>query len=72
MFEAIIWGGAVLSVIGLIGLIWCIVRVMQARRAQLDDEAMRAVLARVLPMNMGALFISVIGLMCVVIGVLLG
>ncbi len=72
MFETIVWVGAVISLVGLAGLIWCILRVAKARRAQLPDEEMRAILQSVLPMNMGALFLSVIGLMLVVVGVILG
>ncbi|MEL6466914.1 MAG: hypothetical protein AAFQ58_18275 [Pseudomonadota bacterium] len=69
IFDGLIWGGAALSVAGLIGLVWCIIRVWRARAAGLDDTAMRAVMARVLPLNLGALFISVIGLMLVILGI---
>ncbi len=72
MFEMMIWAGAAISLLGLAGLIWCILRVMKARRAKLPDDEMRALLQSVLPMNMGALFLSVIGLMLVVVGVILG
>ena len=72
MFEVMIWVGAGISVIGLAGILWCIFRVARARRAELEDDAMRAVLQSVIPMNMGALFLSVIGLMLVVVGVMLG
>ncbi len=72
MFDIMIWVGAGLSLLGLAGLIWCIVRVARARRAGLSDEALRGEVARVLPMNMAALFLSVIGLMLVVVGVILG
>lgn len=69
--ELIVWAGAAVSLIGLVGLVWCILRVWRARRAQLDDVAMRIVLQKVLPINTGALFLSVLGLMMVVIGILL-
>ena len=72
MFEIMIWVGAAVSVTGLAGLIWCIIRVLRARRSKLDDDEMRAVLQSVVPVNMGALFLSVLGLMLVVIGVILG
>ena len=72
MFEMMIWAGAVISIVGLAGIVWCILRVAKARRAKLEDAAMRAVLQSVIPMNMGALFLSVIGLMLVAVGVILG
>lgn len=72
MFEMMIWAGAAISVIGMAGIGWCIVRVWRARRAKLEDDKMRAVLQSVIPVNMAALFLSVIGLMLVAIGVFLG
>lgn len=71
VFEMIIWGGTALSLLGLLGLIYCILRVSRAKRAGLSDEAMRDELKKVVPLNMGALFISVIGLMMVIIGIFL-
>ncbi|WP_375230647.1 hypothetical protein [Roseobacter sp. S98] len=72
IFDVIIWTGAGVSLLGLAGLIWCIVYVARARRARLADEEMRAVLRRALPLNLGALFLSVIGLVLVIIGIFLG
>lgn len=57
--------------LGLFGLVWCIVRVSRAKRANLDDEAMRKVIQSAMPLNLGALFLSVIGLMMVIIGIFL-
>ncbi|SHK82849.1 hypothetical protein ROG8370_00604 [Roseovarius gaetbuli] len=69
--EILIWLGAAVSLAGLVGLIWCIVTVWKARKAGLSDEAMRATMQKVVPINTAALFLSVIGLMMVVIGILL-
>jgi threonine/homoserine/homoserine lactone efflux protein len=71
LFDGLIWAGVALSLLGVAGLVWCVVTVWRARRAQLDDSAMRAVLQRVLPRNLGALFLSVIGLMLVIVGIFL-
>jgi hypothetical protein len=71
MFEYIVWAGAALSVAGLLGLVWCIIKVARTRRQNLDDEAMRAVVQSVLPYNLGALLLSVLGLMLVVVGIFL-
>ena len=70
--QGLIWGGTALSAVGLAGLVVCIVRVMRARRAKLDDAALRAEVRKVVPLNMGALFLSVIGLMLVIVGIFLG
>lgn len=67
----LVWGGVTISLIGLLGLIWSIIRVNRARRANLDDEALRAAVQSAIPLNMGALFLSVIGLMLVVLGMFL-
>ena len=70
--DWLIWIGAALSVLGLLGLGWCIMTVARAKRAQLDDDAMRATRKTVLPRNLAALFLSVIGLMMVIMGISLG
>jgi alkylhydroperoxidase/carboxymuconolactone decarboxylase family protein YurZ len=70
--EILVWGGAAVSVGGLLGLAWCIIRVAKAKRAGLSDEELREAVKRVVPINLGALFMSVIGLMMVILGVFLG
>ncbi|WP_164658165.1 hypothetical protein [Tropicibacter sp. Alg240-R139] len=72
MFEMIVWGGAALSLAGLVGLIWCILRVNKARKANLSDDGLRAAVQGVLPWNLGSLFLSVLGLMMVIMGISLG
>ncbi len=69
--EILIWVGTGLSLLGLCGLVWSIVRVLRARKTTKDDDALRAVVQSVLPYNLGALFVSVIGLMMVIVGVFL-
>jgi len=70
--EALIWIGAALALAGVAGLIWCIVLALRARRSGLADDAMRAELQRVVLLNMTALGVSALGLMCVVAGIILG
>jgi hypothetical protein len=70
--DILIAAGAVVTLLGRAGLVWCIARVARARRAGLDDAGLRAVMQKIVALNMAALFASVIGLMMVVIGVLLG
>jgi len=69
--EMLVWIGAVISVTGLCGLVYCILRVLRAKRSGMDDEALRAAVAKVVPLNLGALFLSVIGLMLVILGIFL-
>lgn len=70
--EWLIWIGAAISLAGLLGLGFCILRIWRAKRAGMEDEALRALLARTVPINMISLFGSVIGLMCVIVGISLG
>lgn len=70
--DWLIWGGATVSLLGLAGLFWCILIVVRARRAGLDDAEMRKRLAKVMPLNMAALLLSALGLIMVVVGILLG
>ncbi len=72
MFEIMVWAGAALSVLGLVGLLLSILRVAKARRAGLSDDELRAAVQSALPLNMGALALSVIGLMLVMLGISLG
>ncbi len=69
--EWLIWLGAAISVAGLAGLVWCIVAVWRARQANLPDEELRERVRRVIPMNMGALLLSVFGLVIVILGIAL-
>ena len=71
MYELMVAVGAVMSLAGLAGLILCIVRVRRARKAGLSDDELRAAVATVLPLNMGALGLSAIGLMLVAMGTIL-
>ena len=67
--DMLIWAGACVSLLGLMGVVYCIIRVARARKAQLSEDEMKAVMQKVLPLNMGALFVSVIGLMMVILGI---
>ncbi len=71
IFDMLIWFGAFLSLVGLVGLIWCIVYVARARKARLSEEDLRQKLRTALPLNLGSLFVSVLGLMLVILGIFL-
>jgi hypothetical protein len=69
--TVMIWAGAALAMIGVVGLIYCVMLAMRAKREGLTGAAMQARLQRVVAWNMGALAISGLGLMLVVVGVIL-
>lgn len=70
--EAVIWIGALVSVSGLAGIVAVILQVRRARREALPEPELRARLQRAVALNMGALGLSALGLMMVVIGIMLG
>ncbi len=69
--DLLIWIGSILSILGLIGLFWCIKTVFKAKKLAASDEELRSSLQKVVPLNMAALFLSAIGLMLVVLGIIL-
>ena len=70
--NILIWPGAIISLIGVFGLIYCVRAAAKARKEGLDDEAMRKRLQSLVAINMATLAVSAIGLMMVVVGILLG
>ena len=69
--EILIWIGSILSILGLIGLLWCIKTMIKAKKLADSDEELRTSLQKVVPLNMAALFLSAIGLMLVILGIML-
>lgn len=69
--ELLIWIGAAISLAGIAGLFYCIFQATKAKRAGLSDEAMKARLKQVVAMNLAALMVSALGLICVIIGIML-
>ena len=72
IWDILIWGGTALTVAGLLALGWCILTVLRARRAGLTDEELRGTMRHVMAINLAALAGSVLGLMAVVVGIMLG
>ncbi|MCK0149193.1 hypothetical protein MWU54_04105 [Marivita sp. S6314] len=70
--DILIWSGAAVSLLGLCGLVYSIVRVARVRKAGLSDDELRAAVQAVMPINLGSLFVSVLGLMMVILGIFLG
>ncbi len=67
--ELLIWGGAGVTLLGVGGLVACVIWVLRLRRQGLDDAALRRGLQKGVMANMAALFVSVIGLMMVIRGI---
>ena len=63
--------GTTVSVLGLAGLVASAVKVLKARRAGLDDAALKAAVQGAMTLNFGALMLSAFGLILVVVGVIL-
>ncbi len=67
---ALILIGTGVSCVGLMGIFYCIWVAYTVRRDQLPEDETRSRLQRLVAINMVALFLSVIGLMLVVVGIL--
>ena len=67
----LIWGGAIVSIVGLIGLLFSMYKVASAKKNTVSDEALRVSIQAAMPLNLASLFLSVLGLMSVTIGVLI-
>ncbi len=69
--ENLVWIGAVISVIGLIGLVYSVVIVTRAKRNAQSDDELRDKIRAAMPINLGAFLLSTLGLMAVIVGLLL-
>lgn len=71
MMDFLIWGGAALSMLGVAGLLACVIMALRARKSGLPDAQMKQRLQQVVALNLGALAISALGLMAVIVGIIL-
>ena len=65
----LIWGGTLLSLFGLIGLLFSMYKVAKAKKNNTSDQELRDSIKAAMPLNLASLFVSVFGLMSVIIGV---
>ena len=70
--DWLIWAGAAVSGLGLAGLARCILLALRIRREALPEAEAKVRLQRLVALNMGALLLSMLGLMIVVVGIFLG
>ena len=66
--QALIWGGAAVTLLGVAGLMFCAAQSLKART--LPDDQARAAMARVVTLNLASMGVAVLGLMAVVAGLL--
>lgn len=69
--EMLVWIGAGLTMLGMAGVIYAMIAVAGAKRRNLTDDEMRKHITKMIPINLGALFVAMIGLMMVIIGLVL-
>lgn len=62
--------GVIVSVAGLTGLVASALKVLKAKRAGLNDEALRAAVRGAMTLNFGSLMLSAFGLIMVIVGVI--
>ena len=67
----LIWGGAAVSIVGLMGLLFSIYKVASAKKNVKSEKDLRISIQAAMPLNLASLFLSVLGLMSVTIGVLI-
>lgn len=69
--DFLVWIGAAVTVLGLIGLGYCMMGAKKAQANAQSDEDLTRALQRLVAFNMASLFVSAIGLAMVVVGILL-
>lgn len=67
----LVWIGAALALGGIVAIVASLLRVLRARRAGLDDAALRDRVRTAMPLNFVGLALSTLGLMMVIVGVTL-
>ncbi len=69
--DVLIWIGTGLTVLGVVGLLICVLLAVRAKRSGLEDEDIKKALQKVVVLNLGALLLSGLGLMAVIVGIFL-
>ncbi|ARO14948.1 hypothetical protein BVG79_01604 [Ketogulonicigenium robustum] len=69
--QTLIVAGAIVTVLGLAGIVWTLVTILGAKRRGLSPEALQNAIQKVAPINLGALFVSFLGLIMLVAGLIL-
>ena len=72
MLDLVLFAGVALTIVGLVGIFYCIFAVAKAKKAGLEEDDMKARLQQIVVINLGALGVSGLGLMMVIVGLFLG
>ncbi len=70
--QILIWSGAAITLLGIAGLLFVGLKLGALKRQGLEDTALKARVQGLLPVNLASLFISAIGLIMVITGIILG
>ncbi|MCB1394652.1 MAG: hypothetical protein H6898_09390 [Rhodobacter sp.] len=70
-FELLVWVGAFVTLTGVAGLVVTGFYAWKLRQTEMDDATMRQALQRGVARNTASLFVSVLGLMLVIMGLAL-
>ncbi|MBC6443293.1 MAG: hypothetical protein GDA53_09330 [Rhodobacteraceae bacterium] len=60
--------GVIVTLIGVAGLAWCILRAMGLRKSGLQGKPLADGLQKLIPINMASVLVSMVGLALVLIG----
>jgi hypothetical protein len=63
--------GSIITLLGLVGLLWCISKVTRARKSGASNDELNAVMQSIVPVNLASLLVSALGLIVVVVGIVL-
>lgn len=69
--EWMVWIGAGMTFAGIALLVWCVAIAVKAKRAGLEGAEMELRLRGLVALNLGAVAMSALGLMLVVVGIFL-
>lgn len=69
--KALIWIGAVLAVLGLIGVLWCVKKAAWLRKAELEEAQTKIEIQRLVMVHMVAIGGAFLGMGLLVSGILL-
>ena len=70
--RLLFYGGVALAALGLVGVVGVILRLRRLRALPADDPALVPGLRRLIPLNLAAVFLAVLGLGLALVGLILG